>query len=562
MLSQDYQRYRPLRVDELRPQSIPRVEREPLAEVEGSDKVLVDELKAVIIWDDAQQIDPEEAHEGITGIDVRFAARDSLVYRSGVQGIVRGYIGGQVTLRNLNQMSRDIILYYRKCGQPVVDVVIPEQKITAGVVQIVVIESRIDRVQVKGGRYFNAKELCRWVQCTQSGNRIYESNISNDLFWLNQNPFRIVGVDLKAGKEDGTTDVIFEVKDVFPIRTYLGYDDTGVQSLGLERFNAGIIYGNFLHRDGILSYQYTADGDFSLLEAHAVSYSQPINREWSFNSYGSWAGVRPSVPGFNQDGESWQLGTAVTRHWKKNRYVDFNTSLGLDFKSTNNNLEFGGVQVQDSTADLVEIRLGLSYLRRFCGTEYLYINSDTFVGPGDGFTKDNTTAAFDTIRADTDPTFVYSRLRMERLWNVKNDYQVIGRFAGQLSSERLLYSETLGYGGFDSIRGYDQRTYNADNGWIANLEVGPQPYRWGDRAHPNIFRMFGFVDAGQGFVLNAQPGEVPDQFLISAGVGIRASINDRVSLRAEYGHGFEDVPGIASRDRVHIGLVSLMGPRP
>lgn len=560
--AQDYQRYRPLPIESSPQQSLPRVQTEQLDEVEGSDKVLVDELKAVIVLDDADLIDPEDANEGTIGIDYRFSANDSLVYRSGVRNIIHRYLGREVTLRNLNEMTREIILYYRKRGQPVVDVLIPEQKITAGVVQIVVIESRIAKVQMKGGRYFNAKGLCRWVECTRRGDRIYESNISNDLFWLNQNPFRIVGVDLKAGQEDGTTDVIFEVKDVFPIRTYLGYEDTGVRSLGLERFNAGFIYGNFLHRDGILSYQYTGDGDFSLLEAHAASYSQKINRSWSFNTYGSWAGVRPSVPGFNQDGESWQLGTALTRHWKKNRKVDFNTSLGFDFKSTNNNLEFGGVNVQDSTADLAEIRLGLSYLRRMCGTEYFYLTSDTFIGPGDDFTKDNTSAAFDTIRPNTDPTFIYSRLRMERLWNFKNRCQVIARFVGQLASERLLFSEMLGFGGFDSIRGYDQRVYNGDNGWIANLEVGPTPYQCGSRDHPNTFRFFGFVDMGQGDVIDPVPGEVADQFVVSIGLGTRVSINDRVSLRAEYGHGFQDVPFADTRDRVHIGLVTLMGPRP
>ncbi|MFK7768867.1 MAG: ShlB/FhaC/HecB family hemolysin secretion/activation protein [Mariniblastus sp.] len=49
------------------------------------------------------------------------------------------------------------------------------------------------------------------------------------------------------------------------------------------------------------------------------------------------------------------------------------------------------------------------------------------------------------------------------------------RFTGQAASERLLFSETLGLGGFNSIRGLDQRAYKADQGFIANVEFGPPP---------------------------------------------------------------------------------------
>lgn len=45
-------------------------------------------------------------------------------------------------------------------------------------------------------------------------------------------------------------------------------------------------------------------------------------------------------------------------------------------------------------------------------------------------------------------------------------------------------------------------------------------------------------------------------------VGMRLSINDRTSLRFDYAHGFEDAFDAATRDRVHIGLVTLLGPRP
>ncbi|TWU67200.1 ShlB/FhaC/HecB family hemolysin secretion/activation protein [Crateriforma conspicua] len=558
--AQNYERYKPLSVPSHRFNQ-PTVQPESLAPVEGSDKVLVDALAGVIILDHADKVDAEDAHDGVAGIQHDFDDRSSLVYGSGVQSIVYRYLDGPVTLRRLNQMSRDIITYYRKCGQPVVDVVIPEQKITSGVVQIVVTEARIGSVTMTDGCVFEAEDLCHWVQCTRRGDKIFESKLNNDLFWLNQNPFRRVSVDMRPGDIEGTTDIIFDINDVCPIRVYSGYEDTGVRTLGLERLYAGMIYGNAFGKGGILSYQYTADAEFYRLNAHSVSYAQPVNRKISWNAYGSWAGVTPTIPTVNQDGESWQLGMGITHHLQKTRWVDTNWSLGVDFKQTNNNLEFGGQLVQNSAADLIQLRLSFQHLRRGCRDQYGLLMWDSFVGPGAGFTGDHNTAAFNTIRANTTPDYFYTRLRAERLWNVQQNWQLMGRFVGQLASERLLFSETLGFGGYDSIRGYDQRVYSSDDGWFASLEFGPRMKRFGCCSNPNTFRAFTFVDMGSGSNIDPLPGEFGDEFLISMGLGMRLTLTDRTSLRASYGHGFEKIPGAASRDRVHIGFVSLFGPR-
>ena len=252
--SQNYARYKPLTVSPL-PPATEAVELERLQAVEGSDEVLVDSLEGVIFIDGYDKLEPDDSHAGQSGIQYRFDDNSSLVYGQAVQSIVNRYLGGPVTLRNLNQLSRDIILHYRRCGQPVVDVAVPEQKITAGVVQIVVIEPRIGKVTVKDGCYFKGEDLCHWVNCTRHGDKIFESKLNNDLFWLNQNPFYRVSVDMEPGSTDGTTDVVFDIHDVMRIPAYFGYEDRGVRSLGLERLYAGLIYGNAFGPGGILSYQ-------------------------------------------------------------------------------------------------------------------------------------------------------------------------------------------------------------------------------------------------------------------------------------------------------------------
>ncbi len=564
VFGQNYERYKPLElgsIDKLAP-DLPEATKLP--DVVEDDRELVASLDAVVIVDDGGKIVTDESIDDLEGINYRFDASDSIVFRSKIRRIVQEQLGKPITLRRINELSRDIISQYRACKLPIVDVLIPEQRITTGTLHIVVTESRIGEVIVEPGCYFSCDELSRWIECTQSGHRIYEPNIENDLLWLNQNPFRRVSVDFKKGSQPGTTDVVYSSKDVRPLRGYAGIDDSGVDTLNYGRFFTGFSYGNFLGRGGTLGYQYTADEQFALLEAHSLSYTQPLTRRWSATGYGSWAGVSPRLGGgLNQDGESWQLGASLVRNLIRTRNEVAGLSFGVDFKSTNNNLEFAGTTVVASNADLLQLHVGLDhFLRGECQDDYASFRMDGYVGPGGGMTGAHSAAAFQTIRPGTSPDYIYGRLRYEDSQRLGDDCQLVRRFTGQIASERLLFSETLGLGGFDSLRGFDQRAYNADNGWIANFEFGPRTWRWGLPEDQRSLRAYTFMDFGNGYLNSPLAGEDAYTMAISTGVGARFQISDRFIARFDFGDAITEIDGVSRTSRMHFGLTYIPGARP
>lgn len=559
--AQNFERYRP--IDPPQPQAeFPQLEQE-LKPITGSDKILLKKLEALIVLDHASKVETGGAAPDATGIVRNFSNRKSLVFSSRFENIVSQYLDQPVSLRSLNQLSRDIILLYRRCGQPVIDVIIPEQKISQGTVQIVVIETRVGRVIVQDGCFFDGCEISKWIHCTRRGGILLESRIENDLFWLNQNSFRQVGVDLKPGSCEGTTDVIFTTKDVFPARGYVGYDDTGVQSLGLSRVYTGFILGNIFNADDTASYQYTSDSDFRKLHAHAATYTNPINRDYAFQTYGSWAASNPTIAGgFLQGGESWQSGFGITRTLEKSRFVDESISFGFDFKATNNNLEFGGINVQNSDAELAQLRLGYQINEQDQCDQYSRFSANAYFSPGRGFSSQNTTAAFSSIRANTTPQYMYGRINYERAKNVGCNWQLAFRGAAQVTSDRLLFSEMLGFGGYDTVRGYDQRSVNGDHGWLASFEFGPRPIPLCIRGEKGRLRMYTFLDSGQALLNDPLPGENTEQTMVSAGVGMRMAVAQNISFRMDYGHGFDSVPFYSTSDRLHLGLVWQFGQLP
>lgn len=258
------------------------------------------------------------------------------------------------------------------------------------------------------------------------------------------------------------------------------------------------------------------------------------------------------------------VGSAVhllTRHLIRNRTQRRNLSLGFDFKSTNNNLEFDGTNISNSIADLLALRLGFDDLVRHDIDQYRLFRWDVFLGPGGGLTGAHSTEAFETLRPGTSPDFVYTRVRAEQQKVLACHWMFASRFSGQLSSERLLFSETLGIGGFDTVRGVDQRQINADHGWVANLEFGPKPFRRGQGDHHSKQRTYGFVDFGNGYLAEPLAGEDANTFVVTIGAGARFQLSDRLIARFDYGSVLRGMDG-ANRDaRAHIGLTWIPGKR-
>ena len=561
--AQDFKRYKP-QTFQGQPSSETDLSK-PKAEAasKASDEVLVQSLDAIIVLDHKNKVDTENAREDLVGVHYDFACSDSVVFNARSSSVLNSFIGQPITMRRLNKLSRDLLKVYEDCGQPITDVAIPEQKVTGGTVQIVVTESRIGQIQICGTCYTDECLLCGKIICSRPGERIYERRLQEDLYWLNRSPFRRIDVDLKPGAVPGTSDLVFQVDEVRPVRAYLGYDDTGVDNLRLERLLTGVVLGDPFGYDGTLGYQLTGDPEFDRLTAHAASYSVDLHRMLTLQTFGSWAAADPMLPApLTQNGESWQAGIQLNRFLHRTSKCERSLSIGFDFKSTNNNLEFGGVNVQSSSADLIQLNLGYDYFRRFQNNDFVRWSNDLNIGPGDGFTSNHNAAAFNLIRAETDPTYLYFRSVLETRQALPKCMELTSRFVGQLASERLLFSEMLGFGGYDTIRGYDQRSFNGDSGWIASLELGPQPKRFGCQNQPHTLKLYTFGEAGQAFVDEALVGELDDEILASIGIGARYSIANKLTMRVDYGWALNDITDGSENGRLHLGVITFFGPSP
>lgn len=222
-------------------------------------------------------------------------------------------LGKSFTVATLQrQVSGLIARHYGSQDRPVVAAYIPENaqpSATQTVATIVVVESRLGAIVPKGNRYFSDHLIQRNIRL-QPGDLITASTLKEDVQWINQNPFRSANLVYEKGKEPGTTDLVVEVNDRFPVRPYTGYENNGNSTTGKNRWFGGFNWGNAFLLDHQLGYRFTSTNHTRLYQSHSYTYSIPLPNRDTLYSYGSHTETQGDLPApLNQNGLSIQFGT-------------------------------------------------------------------------------------------------------------------------------------------------------------------------------------------------------------------------------------------------------------
>jgi hemolysin activation/secretion protein len=477
---------------------------------------------------------------------------------------VEPYLGHVLTRGRLDALIADVISFYRTHDHPIVDVIVPQQEITNGVVQLVVLEGRVGAVTVEGNKWFGSDEFRTSVRL-RPGDSISSRELQSDIDWMNQNPFHTTDVVYHPGKSLGETDIVLNTKDRFPVRAYLGYEDSGNAATGFDRYEAGFNWGDAfeLGLGQQLNYQYTTSGDGQSLRSHAGSYVIPLPWRHTLTFFGSYADTKGEIPPLlDLKGRSYQISgryamplptLTVSKLTLKETF-----SLGFDYKYNNNSLEFGG---QGAGQTLVDVD---QFVFAYDGTVtdpygQTTMTESLFYSPGD-FGGNNSDTAYDLSHPGATSDYVYDTISLQRLTRLPENFSLILRGTVQVSDGNLTPSEQFGYGGYDTVRGYDEREVNTDEGFIFTTEVRSPPISLGQifncHEYQDQLQLLAFWDCGEASNHDLLPGEASEIALSSLGGGLRYTINTYVSVRFDFGFqlthtGFDNDHG----SRSDLGLV-------
>ena len=526
----------------------------PERKVEISDDktVLLERLLGVRFIRSPEEVIKDGFQDGIDIKDIDLL--DNAAFRK----IIQPYLGKPVTMRSISLMVRDTIRYYRSKGRPVVDVFVPEQEITKGVVQLMVVEARVAKVKVEGLRWFSA-DLIRSSIRVQPGDVIHAGQLLEDIDYLNMNPFRFVRPVLQPGEAFGTTDVTLDSKDRFPMRFYAGYEDTGSPATGLERFFTGVNMGNVFGAGHEAGYQYTTGRHFSM-EIHSAYWYIPLPNRDKLAFFGNIADYRTDHLGSKSDNVNWMVHGRYVAPLPSRHNLRHELEVGFDFRRADNDLQVGGATVYDDYIDVAQFafQYGGRSKDRLGDTSYVF---NLYWSPcANLITGHQNREKYGAVREGASPRYFYFHMSVERVWVLPANWSFFNRFTAQASTNRLPPTEQLGLGGYNRVRGYNELEVLSDQGLMATVELRTPEWPLGalDAANSlrHLLQFLVFFDYGHGRNNGTTAFERKTEDMLSVGVGLRYRINHNVKVRFDYAHKLEDVAASPSGDgRFHLFVI-------
>lgn len=464
---------------------------------------------------------------------------------------VSRYINKPLTFKGLNNIISLVRSLYKSDNITFIDVTAPPQNVSNGVLQIVVIPYKVGSIKVSGNRYFSNSYII-FQSGIRSGATLSRSALLSDMNWLNKNPFLRSDALLSPGKAPGYMDLDLLTKDVIPFRVYAGYDNQGIPSLGMNEWDAGFNYGNAFGLGQMLSYQ-IAQSFNARYRSDSLSYDIPFPWHGRVELSGSYSTASPYINqyfselGRNAQASIYYKQQLAPFHTGK---VSFNQTIGAgyDFKTTNNNLAFGGLQVFQGTAQIDQFPIFYNITESDpYGVTSLY---NRFVLSPGGMNADNSTASFNTIYAGTRSKYIYDNLDLSRTQYMPLSTQIVSGVDFQAANHNLLYSEQMAAGGIYSAPGYSPDTATGSRGVILNEEFKLPPVNMlssfglkGRNAIPVNFGLFwDYADLSSVNNVSGVTG-IPNTAVIeSTGASLHTVIEGHFDLRFALGWKLRSVP--------------------
>jgi hemolysin activation/secretion protein len=415
-----------------------------------------------------------------------------------------------------------------------------------GVIELEVSEGTVERLRVKGARYYSPEVIKKEAPALAEGRVLNFNDINKDVVGLNQSQERTVTPTLKPGSEPGTYDIDLDVKDSSPAHASIELNDDRSPNTKPLRLVASVSDSNLWQ---------SGDGaGFTFQEAPQRRLDSEVFSGYFLAHVPGSNRLTLMLQGTKQDSNISTLGGSTVagpgqtfelkanyqlpngKDWDSGKdWADFthSFSLSVDYKHFRQSVDLTPASGSSTTGTIVT---PITYYP--IKAEY----SATWSGPGGKGSSTSVDASvtfnlrgmgggpneFDLNRYGADGGFVVFKADVSRTQELPGGFEAYGRVQGQLANQPLVSSEEYSGGGEDTVRGYLESEVVGDDGAFGSLELRSPSFLEKAKLHGD-WRVFVFGDAGELTLLTPLPEQTSHFTLSSAGAGSRLSLLDHAS---------------------------------
>lgn len=433
-----------------------------------------------------------------------------------VTAIYQAEIGKRLSIRQIQAMADKMEATFRDDGYILVQVILPPQEIdpATGVVNIQIVEGQIERVIFTGDNPKGARtQLQRYAAQIEAEDPITYKTLDRFLNLANQIP----GIDVSAQIVPdklvvGAANLLIHVSRT-PYTTFMNMNNRGTDYIGPFQASLGGAVYDILGADALaLTYATTPDY-FKEMQYGSVSYDLVLGYyATEINPSISFTETQPgsTLSAFEMKGQSSQYALNVNQPLLVSTAQNLTLQSGVSHTNSSNDV-FGNETLYEDHITAVD--LGLNYQGMFLnGFNNITLSSTTGL------------PILDAPSSESNPSimggqtqFIKVNLTGSRIQYLTQRFSYALGAQMQRTSDTLLSSEQIGYGGQTFGQGFSPYVISGDNGYMGSmaLRYDLPTFTGVSLLQPQIFYDAGAVN------LNAPPaGYASSAQAESAGVGL------------------------------------------
>ena len=469
-----------------------------------------------------------------------------------------------LTIGQLQGIADGITKYYHDKGYFLARAVIPAQEIKDGVVNIRVLEGRLEKVQTAGNKQYSDATLAKPFK-PLLGELVTIDRTENALLTLTKYPGLSAAGVFRPGDDVGTTDIVVNVQNETHVDGDARYDNEGTTFTGRKRLVGTVDWNDPFGAADVMTltglHTFGAESN-TPSNVHVNSQSGGSNfgelryEHPLFSAYDRWAvdvsrnsfsvgGLTP-VGGISKIGAvSWEHDFTRSREFNMIGTMDLsrkradtltNASAG-SILTGRDDLAVLGYQLNIDSVNTAANTISSSYFRIDHGFGGVLGVPSTFSKP----------SRFGTCgqSCPVGPTFTQFIGNYQLFKNLPSNQGLLFRINGQYSHNLLTSLQQYVMGGPDNVRAAPTSQFLTDRGLFGSLEYSVRApgfsdkhafgsYTWGQ-----VLRFRLFEDAAKGWINDppaATSGTQSTHSLAGYGVGIEFSVPGTVTANLQWAH--------------------------
>lgn len=414
--------------------------------------------------------------------------------------------------------------------------VIPDHKVTDGIVHIKIIEGRLTDIEVVGNKHLDTNYIKERIKLGAS----IPLNV-NDLqeqiqIMLESPSISAINSALRPGDSPGEANLTVLVKEGPRFEFSPVIDNQLSPTLGAYRVLLPVKINNITGQGDALSLSHASSEGLSNVNMN-WDYSTVTDTSMSvFANYSDSKIVYGSFKALNIVNKAQTVGFRVSHPFSRTSKKKFSMSLGMDVRSNQSELLGSGFAFTsgvptDGKVQETVIRFSQDWTQR--GLNEVLAARSLF-----SFGIDALGA---TVNSNDLPSGKFTTWLGQFQWAKllgQDSGQLIFRTNVQLTEDPLFGMEQFSLGGALSVRGYRENQIVRDTGYNVSLEYRYPIYK--DANGKSILTLAPFYDAG-GSRNNKQANGTNPDFISSIGLGLRWNPTKKIHAQIYWGHAFQNI---------------------